>query len=86
MEKLKEMHNKCLEGKLEGSMPLVVFIVNIIWPGLGTWIIGFLNMDKGNDFLINCLIIGWLQAFLCCIIVGWIWSIYLGHQVYKKSK
>ena len=84
MEKLKEMHNKVLEGKVEGSMPLIIFLVNIIWPGFGTWIVGFLNMDKGNDFLINALIVGWLQSFLAFILVGWIWAIKLGYQIYKK--
>ena len=69
--------------KVEGSMGLILFIVNIIFPGIGTIVSAF--MDKGgmNN---TALLYGVLQLLLCWILVGWCWSIYHGYLIYKKSQ
>ena len=79
--KMGDMHKKSIV-KLDASMGLVAFILNIVWPGLGTIIAGFINKDA----MVNNLIVGILQMVLVCILVGWIWSIYTGYLIYNASK
>jgi len=76
-----EMHKKSIV-KLEAQQGMIVFIVNIIWPGVGTMYAGFLNKDA----LMNNVIVGFLQMFLCCILVGYFWSVYTGYLIYCESK
>ena len=75
-----ELHNKSIV-KLEGQMGLVVFLVNILWPGMGTILAGFLNKDA----MMNNLIVGLIQMFTCFIVVGYIWSVYTGYLIWQKS-
>ena len=84
-DKLKQMHAKALEGKVDKCMGLLVFILGIFYPGAGAWLVAILNCDKGQDFWLNCLIVGWLQAFFS-VFGGWCWAIWYGWQVYQKSK
>ena len=61
---------------------LVLFIVNIFLPGVGTMINSFVDprgVKWGN------LIAGILQLLFAVIIVGWIWSIYWGYLIWCKQ-
>lgn len=60
---------------------LVLLILNIIFPSIGT----FLMACLGSKFEINQIIVAVLQLITVFIIVGWIWSIWWGAICYKKS-
>jgi Na+-driven multidrug efflux pump len=64
-------------------MALVVFLLNIFFPGTGTIVAGILS---GGDKVKNNVIVGILQWLLCFILIGWIWSIVTGYQIYKIAK
>ncbi len=68
--------------KVEPPTNLVLFIVNILLPGIGTIISAF--MDKGgmNN---TALIYGVLQLLTAWILIGWCWSIYHGYLIYLKG-
>ena len=68
--------------KVEKNLALVILILNIIFPGLGTLITAFV----AGEFNVTVLLVAIAQAFLACILVGWIWSILHGVWVYNKSK
>ena len=68
--------------KVPKDWALVVLIVNIIFPGIGTIIAGY--CDGGINT--NCLGVGILQMLTAWLIIGWIWSIWWGVQIYEKSK
>lgn len=63
-------------------LAIVILILNIILPGIGT--LCFCCLDKGN--LVEHLVIGLLQFFLCWTIVAWVWSICWGVFVVMKAK
>ncbi len=67
--------------KLPKNFALVLFIVNIFFPGVGTLI----SACVGEKFLKSQLIVGLLQLILAAFIVGWVWSIIWGYLIYKKS-
>ncbi len=67
---------------LDPTTGLVILILNIIFPGLGTMIVGCVGRNA------NCcawFFIGFAQYLLVFCIVGWIWSILTGIQVYSKA-
>jgi len=65
--------------RLEPQTGLIILILNIIFPGLGTMIVGCIGRN------VNCcawVLIGIGQSLLTVCIVGWIWSILVGIQIY----
>lgn len=67
---------------LDSTTALIILILNIIIPGLGTMLVGCLGRNA------NCVawfLIGLAQDFLTAVCVGWIWSILTGLAIYKKS-
>ena len=67
--------------KLEPTLALVCFILNIIFPGVGTMI----GACMGEKFNPTTLVFGLLQFFFCWLICPWIWSIIFGWWMYKKA-
>ena len=67
---------------LDPGTALVVLILNIFFPGIGTMITGCVgrNANVGAWF---CL--GFLQLILLFCLIGWIWSIITGIQVLTRS-
>ena len=61
---------------------IILFIVNIIWAGLGTMISACIAKD---GFDVTTLIVGLLQMLTAWLLIGWIWSIWWGYLIYKKS-
>jgi len=59
---------------------LVIFIIDIILPGIGTLIAGCVGNHPKS------FIIGILQLILACLLIGWIWSIIWGYLIWKRSK
>ena len=68
--------------KVESNLALLILILNIIFPGLGTLITAFI----AGEFNVKVLLVAIAQALLTCILIGWIWSILHGVWVYNKSK
>jgi hypothetical protein len=75
-------------GKIRDSLPslnpalaVILLVVNIFLPGLGTMILGCLN----NECNWNHIVVGLLQLLLAGLIVGWIWSIWWGILLVQKS-
>ena len=64
------------------DIALVVLIVNILVPGVGSMVAAYYDPKGCNS---KCGIFGILQLLLAVIIVGWIWSIVQGVAIYKKS-
>ena len=52
---------------------ILLLIINIVFPGIGTIIMSFMNKCKWMTALV-----GLLQLLTAFILVGWIWSIYWG--------
>jgi hypothetical protein len=66
--------------KLEGSMPLICFILNIFTGGWGTILAAILDP---NGFNLIQLIIGIVQSWLAYFLVGWIWGLIWGWLIFK---
>ena len=60
----------------------VTFILNFIFPGVGTMVASCYDV-KGFNF--QQFWIGILQAFTCFLIIGWIWSIWWGYQIVDRA-
>ena len=55
-------------------MAIVLLVLNIIWPGLGTAVMGCM----ASEFLVPNLIIALIQFVTAICVIGWIWSIAWG--------
>jgi len=62
-------------------MSIILLILNIIWPGLGTAIMGCMV----SEHLVTNLVIGLLQFVTAICVIGWIWSIAWGVFCLMKS-
>ena len=74
----------CKESVTTVSPPMhiVLFIVNIFLPGVGTIISSFIGKEGFN---MMALVFGVLQLVLTSFLVGWIWSIVHGYWLYQKG-
>ena len=77
-----------MSKKSQSSIPetsknnaIVLLIINILFPGIGTCIMACLN-----KFSCTCLIIGMLQIITTFLLIGWIWSIWWGVLCLQKSR
>ena len=66
---------------LTSDNAIIILIINICFPGLGTMIMGCLSRHP-------CfwIFIGFVQMFFAFLICGWIWAIYTGFQCLNYSK
>lgn len=60
---------------------LILLILNIFAPPIGTLIMSFMG-----GFKVKTLLVFFLQILLFPILIGYIWSIYWGIIVLQKSK
>lgn len=60
---------------------IVLFIVNILLPGVGTMVSACLS----SRFNPLALVVGLIQFITAPILIGWIWSIIWGWLIFKKS-
>ena len=68
---------------VDGAVAIIILIINIFFPGIGTMIIGCVG---GNTNCLAWFCIGLLQIFLVPIfLIGWIWSIITGCKVMSQS-
>ena len=67
--------------RVGSPMHVVLLILNIIIPGLGTMIVSCYT-EKWSKTLFA---IGVFQLFLAYILIGWIFSIYWGWLIFQKS-
>ncbi len=67
---------------LSTSIAIVILLVNVFFPGIGTMIIGCVSGQ--NVGLWIC--IGLLQILLAWIIIGWVWAIFTGIMILSASK
>jgi hypothetical protein len=67
---------------LEPMMGTVAFLLNIVFPGSGSWMAAVLDPNGFNMFL---FFVGFLQFALTSIVIGWLWSIYDGYRLWKKA-
>ncbi len=67
---------------LSQVVAIILFILNIIFPGIGTILSSFL----GGGFRPWQLLVGFLQLILTILLIGWIWSIYWGFLMFEKSR
>jgi hypothetical protein len=65
------------------SQALLCFILNIIWPGFGTFVSSFLDSEGCN---MTAFVTSLLQSLLGGLAVGWVWSIAHGYFLYTGSK
>lgn len=66
---------------LNPALAVILLIVNIFLPGVGTMILGCLN--GGCNW--THIIVGLLQFITAGIIIGWIWSIWWGILLVQRS-
>jgi hypothetical protein len=62
-------------------LAILLLIVNIFLPGVGTMIIACVN----GKFQGEHIIVGILQFITAGIIIGWVWSIWWGILFVQKS-
>lgn len=67
---------------LPKGLAIVLLILNIIFPALGT----AFSACLGDKFRPTQLIVALLQFVTVFIIVGWIWSIWWGILIFNKAK
>jgi hypothetical protein len=74
--------------KLKNDIPvvtktigLILLIVNIFLPGVGTMI----SACVGSGCKWEQIIVGICQSFTSFLIIGWIWSIWWGIVIVQKS-
>ena len=67
---------------MKSPMGVILFIVNIILPGIGT----IINSFMGSKFNSTNCIVGLVQLLTCIIIIGWIWSIWWGIVMLQSEK
>ncbi len=70
--------------KVDPPMGLVVLLINIVWPGVGTIIAACIAKDKENYGKVICA--GIVQFLLAIIVVGWCLAVYHGYLIWKKSE
>ncbi len=71
-------------SKVPAPFPIIVLILNIIFPGWGTILSAFID-ERSNKNMVETLLIGLVQFFFSWTIVGWIFSIVWGYLIYKRS-
>jgi len=59
---------------------IILLLLNIFFPGLGTAVMSLLNGFKPKTLLVALL-----QFLLTIILIGWIWSIWWGILCVTKS-
>ena len=64
------------------TMGLVIFILNIINPPLGTYLGSCFNKDGCHMPAFWCAV---AQACTASCCVGWIWAIMWGHKIWKGN-
>lgn len=65
------------KAAIDSDMAMIILIVNIITPGLGTMVAGC--ADSENCCKWTCL--GFLQMLLAPLIIGWVWAICTGVEL-----
>ncbi len=66
---------------LNPALAVLILIVNIFLPGIGTMILGCINKDCNWQHIL----VGFLQLITAGIIIGWIWSIWWGILLVQRS-
>ncbi|KAL9641720.1 hypothetical protein ABK040_007398 [Willaertia magna] len=69
--------------KVKG-MGLIILIVNILFPGIGTILAGIMTEEKEKSS--SAIIVGVLQFVLASCCIGWIWAIYSGIKIMQISE
>eukprot|EP00301_Raphidiophrys_heterophryoidea_P014510 c22933_g1_i1.p1 GENE.c22933_g1_i1~~c22933_g1_i1.p1 ORF type:complete len:105 (+),score=22.22 c22933_g1_i1:1-315(+) len=67
--------------KVSKTMGIVVLILNIILPGIGSIIAGLMGNSRDR----GCALAGVFQLLTAFFIVGWIWSIVWGIKIHSKA-
>ena len=81
MDKIKTFAEEAA-GSPKAPLGLVWFILNIVWPGFGTFINAFTGHSAPH---VPSIIAGLVMMFLCWLVVPWIWSIYHGFVMFTKQ-
>ena len=78
---IEQYHGCCAQAMVDvtESQALVIFILNIIFPSLGTLYSSCMD-HKGCNWV--AFFLAWAQSFLTLYLIGWIWSIVHGWNVY----
>ena len=68
---------------MDKTMGLIMFIINIFWPGFGTLFAACIGKTDNST---DQFIVGILQIFTSMCLVGWIWAIWWGYLIYQKAQ
>ncbi|OAO16235.1 hypothetical protein AV274_1303 [Blastocystis sp. ATCC 50177/Nand II] len=71
----------CDIPKVNHMTAVILLIVNIVLPGIGTLIGGIINEGGCDCCMVVC---GIVQSCLTACLVGWIWSIWWGIKMVNK--
>jgi hypothetical protein len=78
---VKHVHVTPAYPSLNRGLAVLIFLLNIFFPGVGTMIAGCSSPEHSG-----LICTGILQLVLTCIIIGWFWSIFTGIMILAKSK
>ena len=68
--------------KVDKTMAMVLLVINIFFPGIGTMI----NACMGSGGMVtDQIIVGLLQFFTAWLLIGWIWAIWWGIIMVQKA-
>ena len=67
--------------KVKKPLHIVLFILNIFFPGWGSMI----SACCDKKFNSNAFLFGLLQFLFCWTLVCWIWSIIHGYWIFEKA-
>jgi hypothetical protein len=81
-QKYEQEENNKFYPSLDIGIAVVILIINIIFPGVGTMIAGCVSGHNVGTFI--CM--GIAQIFLSISIFGWIWAIFTGVMIMSHSK
>ena len=82
-------------AKVDEDKGLLVLILNIFFPGVGTMLAGKTWGDHPNTFTIGIIqfvlflvgiLLSWTAILFICYAIGWIWAIWWGVLIMNKSK
>jgi hypothetical protein len=79
VSKLKQLQDQL--PKTDKCIGLILLIINIIFPGVGTMLCACI----GGHFKWENLVVGIIQLLTACCLIGWIWSIWWGIIIFQKS-
>ena len=82
-DQINGLHDKCLGTGVKPPLNIVLFLLNLFLPGIGTVINAFVQSEGPNG---SSIMLGFTQILLTPVLcIGWVWSIWFGYLILTKG-